>query len=443
MMKYLLKLLFRTERYFYPSLRRKSIPVILFTLTLIIILPEGCEENPEILGRNLLPDSLQAFVSTSEAIHAFTRRTDSVVSNIKSTFLLGQNTHDEFGEVTAGLITEINLIDYESFSFGDDPHYDSVVLRLDFNNYIGDPLPSLEFRLYEFLGELRTDTNMYSNTEVDGKYNPVLLGTGSIDMNDSIIKIFIDDQDFIDKFLEAPDSVYKNNDNLQGYIRGFYIIPERFSGNGAMISLNFINYPASLTIYYRNEEDDSLSYSLEIGSISKHFNLFDHQFSGFPVEEYLNNGEEPDTLVYIESPGGVNGIIRFPELSAWLDSMPVAINHAQLIITPADTLTTGVKVGEYPASLDLFRYGEDGVNRYIYDYILNQSTFGGTYDDETNSYRFNLKVHIQSYLNGDIENPDLILLPGSNAETYNQLIIYGGNSGHADRMRLEIVYTNL
>ena len=121
--------------------------------------------------------------------------------------------------------------------------------------------------------------------------------------------------------------------------------------------------------------------------------------------------------------------------------MPIAINHAQLIITPKDTLTSGISVQDYPASLDLLRYGEDGVNRFVYDYMLNQATYGGFYDSETNSYRFNLKVHIQSFLNDDIDNLDLILLPASNAETYKQLIIYGGNSNHSDRLRLEIVYT--
>ena len=81
------------------------------------------------------------------------------------------------------------------------------------------------------------------------------------------------------------------------------------------------------------------------------------------------------------------------------------------------------------------------MNRFLYDYMLNQSTFGGYYDAGTNSYRFNLKVHIQAFLNGDIDNLDLILLPGSNAETYKQLIFYGGNSNHSDRLKLEIVYT--
>ncbi|MBL7112458.1 MAG: DUF4270 family protein [Bacteroidales bacterium] len=431
----------RTERFFKSGIRLSSFPFILFTLTILITLPEGCEDKPEILGRDLLPDSLQAYYNSSEVIHAFTRKTDSIVSNKKATFLLGQNTHPAFGELSASLITEINLIEYASFSFGDDPEYDSVVLRLNFSDYVGDPLPSVEYRLYEFEEEIRTDTNIYSNTEMDGKYNPVMLGTGELDMNDSIIKIFIDEQNIIDKFFSAPDTVYKNNDNLQAYIRGFYIVPERLSGNGAMVNMNFTNYPASFIIYYHNKVDDSLSYFLEIGSLSKHFNLFDHDFTESTVEEYLNNGDDPDSLVFVGSPGGVNAIIRFPELSVWLDSMPVAINHAQLIITPVDTLSYEIKVKDHPASLDLLRYGEDGVNRFLYDYMLNQSTFGGYYDAGTNSYRFNLKVHIQAFLNGDIDNLDLILLPGSNAETYKQLIFYGGNSNHSDRLKLEIVYT--
>jgi len=440
-MKYLLLLLMRIERFFKSSIRQSSIHFILFTFTIIITLAGGCEDKPEILGIDLLPDSIRTYVNTSEAIHSFTRETDSIVSNKKTLFLLGQNRHLVFGDLTASLITEINLVDYESFSFGEDPEHDSVVLRINFSGYDGDLQPSVVFSLYEYEDGLRTDTNIYSNTDIEGKYNPVLLSTGEMDMQDSLIKFVIDEQNIIDKFFNAPDTVYKTNEYLQEYIRGFYIVPERLSGAGAMINVNFNNYPSSFIIYFHNKEEDSLYYPLQIGSSSKHFNLFEHEFVGTSVEEYLNNGDDPDSLVFIESPGGVNAIIRFPELSAWLDSMPIAINHAQLIITPADTLTSGIKVKDYPASLDLLRYGEDGVNRFVYDYMLNQATYGGHYDSETNSYRFNLKVHIQSFLNDDIDNLDLILLPASNAETYKQLIIYGGNSINSNRLKLEIVYT--
>jgi hypothetical protein len=187
-----------------------------------------------------------------------------------------------------------------------------------------------------------------------------------------------------------------------------------------------------------------LEYFLEVGgNLSKEFNIFENDFTGSPLENFLNNGDDPDSMVYIGSPGLVNGIIRFPELSTWLDSMPVALNHAQLIMTPVDTLESGLSIQDYPASLELLRYGSDGVNRFLYDYMLDQNSFGGNYDPETNSYKFNLKVHFQSYLNGDLENIDLILMPASNADTYKQLIIYGGNSFHAGRMKLEIVYTVL
>jgi len=440
-MKYLRHLLRRIERFFKSSIRHSNIPFILFTLTLLIALGSGCEDKQGILGIDLLPDSIRTYVNTSEAVYSFTRETDSIVSNRGPSFLLGQNRHPVFGDLTASLITEINLVDYESFSFGDDPEHDSVILRIHFTDFVGDLQPSVEYKLYEYEEEIRTDTNIYSNTDIEGKYNPVLLGTGEMDMQDSIIKFSINEQNIIDKFLNAPDTIFKNNDYLQEYIRGFYIVPERRSGDGAMINVNFTNYPSSFTIYFHNNEEDSLYYPLQISSPSKHFNLFEHEFGGSSVEEYLSNGDDPDSVVYIESPGGVGAIIRFPELSTWLDSMPIAINHAQLIITPTDTLTSGIKEQDYPASLDLLRYGEDGVNRFVYDYMLNQATFGGHYDSETNSYRFNLKVHIQSFLNDDIDNLDLILLPASNAETYKQLIIYGGNSNHSDRLKLEIVYT--
>ena len=444
MMKYLRHLLRRTEGFKRSGLLQNSIPLTLSILTLIITLSGGCEDEPDVLGLDLLPDSIRAYVNNAEIIQAYTREGDSLVSNRNSQFIMGSHIHPVFGQTIASLVTEMSLIEYESYSFGTDPVQDSVILRFDFSGYTGDPLSTLMFHVYEYEEELRTDTNFYSNTDVDGKFNPAVLGTGQINYNDSIIKIFIEDQDFIDKFLLAPDSTYKTNDNFQTYIRGLYIVPELISGEGAVVKLDFVNYPGVLGIYYRNAEEDSLDYFLEVGGgTSKELSLFEYDLSGSPLEENLNNGDGPDSLVYIASPGVVNAIISFPELESWRDSMPIAINHAQLIITPLDTLSSSIKIQDYPALLELLRYGSDGVNRYVYDYMLNSSTYGGSYDSETNSYSFNLKVHLQSYLNGDLDNVDLILRPGSNAETYNQLILYGGTSNHSGRMRLEIVYTVL
>ena len=433
-----------TERLPKSGKNHGNIHFILFILTYIAILSVGCEEKPDILGLDILPDSIRAYCDTSEVVYAFTMETDSVVSNIKSGFLLGSHVDTIFGQTTASIITEFDLIEYGSYSFGTNPMPDSVFIRLDFTGFKGDLMGDMEFFVYEFEEELRTDTNIYSNMDIEGRFNPAVLGSGEINASDSIVKISIEDTDFINKLLMAPDSVYKNNDYLQSYINGLYFVPVLQSGEGAMLDLTLSSYPGVLGIYYRNEEEDSLDYFLEVGGpASKKYNLFTYNFEGTPLAESLNNGTGPDSNVYIGSPGLVNAIIRFPELSFWIDSMPIAINHAQLIITPVDSLSSGIGIRDYPASLDLLRYGEDGVNRFIYDYMLNQTTFGGSYDEETNSYSFNLKVHIQSYLDGNLENLDLILLPGSNAETYKQLIVYGGNSRHPGKMRLEIVYTKL
>ena len=443
-MKYLPNLLLRTERFLVSSIHLNNIPFILLIFTIIVTGTGGCEDKPEIIGRELIPDSLLAYYNTSELIHTFTVESDSVVTNQKYNFLLGQNIHDLFGETTARLVTQINLVEAGSYSYGPDPRHDSVVLTIDFTDYTGDPVPQMNYSIYEFEEEIRTDTSMYSNAVMEGRYNPALLGTGEINLNDSTIKIKIEDQNIINKFFNAPDTVFQYTDYLQDYIKGFYIVPERISGNGAMVNLNFSNRPAILAIYYYNEEEDSLSYFMEIGAASRKYNLFDRDFENYPVDTAaLNNGDEPDKLVYIGSPAGMNGIIRFPDLSAWRDSMPVAINNARLIITPADTIETGLSVQNYPESLNLYTRGEDGLKRYVYDYMLNSSTFGGAYNSETNSYSFNIKVHIQSYLNGDLENLDLILEPASQGETYKQLIIYGGTAADTGRMRLEIVYTDM
>ena len=417
---------------------------LLFTAFLIVIgLSEGCEKEPSTLGRDKIPDSISVFYDTSEVIHTYSRPGDSVLTNKKAILLLGEIADPVFGIAHAELLTQYTLQVRGAHDFGTDPQPDSVVLEMDFYDYRGDPFSQVEISVYEFESEIRSDSNWYSNRDVSDKFNPVVLGKGVINFPDSILKIYITEPNYINKFFTAADTIFADNSYFLEEFRGLYLIPEIISGEGAIIYMNYNNIPGSLTIHYHNQEDDSLSYSFIFGSLSREFNLYNHDFSGYSIGNYLNNGVENDSLVFVQSLGGTYTVIRLPEISAWLDSSSIAINNADLIITPVDTAISGLSVKDYPDLLNLYMIGPDGKYAYVYDYLVSSSTFGGRYDPATNSYTYSLRVHLQAYLNDELENLDLILIPEKNSENVSRVLLYGGNFSGLEKMRMEIVYTKL
>jgi len=421
----------------------KTIPYLIVLSFLSFSLLIRCDKEPDDFGRPLIPDSIHVFVDTTERVYSVTVKGDSLVTNTRAIQLLGHRTDPMFGNTISELIAEILLIDKDSFNFGSNPHADSVIFTLSFTGYAGDPESDIEAFLYEYTEQIEMDTNVYSNKDISGNYDPVALGSGYVNFADSVLRINVTNEDFIQKFFNADDTIFTGNDKLTQYVRGLYIHPVNHSAEGAICYVNFSEDPGKLSFYYYNDDDDSLDYHLAISQYSGRLSIYHHNYQEFPVYDFLSGGNESDSLVFIQSAAGVNGMIRLPELESWKDSMPVAINHAKLILQPADTLVTGINVSDYPQLLNMYLIDPSGGYRYVFDYLMNSETFGGEYNSETNSYVFNIGYQIQSYLNGDIDNFSFILIPASPSQIFSQVILCGDEYPGKNRMKIEIVYTPL
>ena len=108
----------------------------------------------------------------------------------------------------------------------------------------------------------------------------------------------------------------------------------------------------------------------------------------------------------------------------------------------ADTLLTKENKINYPSQLLLFTYNENDVFDYLHDSRIDASGsyFGGFYDFEEDAYVFNIGMHLQSYISGEIDNLNMILVSKDNATTAERVIL---NSAHAKerKMELKITYT--
>ncbi len=418
----------------------------LLATLLSFVLLGSCDNEPDLIGRELLPsgdDFTVAFDST-ELVYGANMHPDSIRAGYKENYLLGSITDPFFGKSRAEILTTISKSS-TSRGFGLNPVPDSVIYFVSWEVRYGEGQLPMMLYLYEFNELLRYDSTYYSNMDMTGKYRQPALGSVQIASDDTLAKIFITDPVFLDKFLYAEDSILANSSYLQELMYGLYLTTDDPADEGSIVSINFDDPGNGLYFYYSNDSDVSLSqsYSLINGDNGR-VNMFRHDRAGYPLEAYLKDGSDNDSLLFIQSMAGVVPRIRFPQLKHWMDSMPVAINEARLILTMADTAYTMQQAKYFPPLLSLFLVQEDGSYARVYDNLLDATNFGGQYDEQTMTYSFTIKVQVQSILVDNVENLEMVLVPSNSPGTVYRAGIYGWNErDYRKSLRLEITYTLL
>jgi hypothetical protein len=425
----------------------KSGVYLITSLIVLLAAVPGCNDDPDEIGANILPSSDDFSVSfdSTGLIEVTTHFGDSVRSNLKPFQLIGSYVHPFFGFSKAEIITQLEAPGIvPEFDPGD--IVDSAFLNVYYEGHFGDDMAVHQVSIYEFTEKLQYDTSYYSSYNPDGKYLPEVIGTGSAYTNDSLIRIRITDMELLERLMSAEDTVYKDQDMFIDMIRGLYLRVEDQTDGGSILYTNLTDDLSVLKVYYRNDED-TLVFNFAMGWYNGiDINIFSHDYSGYPVEQYLNDGSDNDSLVFIQGMGGLNSYLRFPQLDSWRDSValcgPIAINSADLVVIPESKPVGYLTEEEYPVGLNLYRINEDNRYDYVYDYLMDETSFGGGYNEDDNEYRFSIKSQIQSYINGDIANNEPFLISaGNTANSLSYVILRGASHSSSARIRLEIVYT--
>lgn len=436
----------RTEFLAFP----KSGVFLIITLCIVLLATmPGCNNDPDEIGADILPPSDDFSVSydSTEHIEVTTHFGDSLRTNLKPFQLIGSYVHPFFGFSKAEIITQLEapgLI--PEFDPGD--VVDSAFLNLYYNDHFGDDMAVHQVSVYEFTEILEYDTSYYSGYNPEGKYLPEVVGTGSAYTNDTLLRIRITDMELLERLMSAEDTVYKDPDMFIDMIRGFYLKVEDQTDGGSILYANLNDDLSVLKVHYRNVED-TLVFNFTMGwYYGIDINLFSHDYTGYPIEQYLNDGSDNDSLVFIQGMGGLNSYLRFPQLESWRDSVDlygsIAINSADLVVIPENKPVGYLTEEEYPVGLNLYRINEENQYDYVYDYLIDENSFGGGYNSDDNEYRFSIKSQIQSYINGDIENNvPFLISAGNSANSLSYVILRGASHSSSSRIRLEIVYTKL
>lgn len=444
-------------------------------LTAVVILTifaiSGCNKIND-LGMELLPTDDLFYVRNTileEDISAYTFLEDSIITGNASQSLLGSFNDPVFGNTTVNFATQFRIQTFPKY--GTNPEIDSTFLCLYYKTVYGDTITAQQIKVYELEDPIyynttdsagkTSDYTYYNNVDLKQMASPQIIGQLdfipkiSLDSSGSevsqMLKIPID-VSIAEKLVFADSLNLINNDVFLNYFKGIFIETEKLnSGTGAIISLESTTQSA-LVVYYNNDENkadtlpDTLNMAYSITEFSARVNNFFHDYSSTRFYNNLNSDTNNDSLIFIQSMGGLESKIKIDNLSSWKDSVvvtngdsiPYIINKAELIFH-VDTVITDIKKFPPPNRL-LFTYVGATEQQFLpNDYAFNTTYYGGDFFKNDNTYRFNITQHLQQIINGEIENHGFYLTTANNNGEANRVVLKGNNSKNG--IQLVVTYT--
>lgn len=418
----------------------------------------SCTKSPNQLGAKILPDSaLNVFYTDTSFVRVYSSPLDSVRSDKSGAFFLGSIKDPVFGITNAGFYTQMEQL-FTHKNFGTNPQLDSLVMQMLYTGVYGDTNSVLRLHVYELQKDIFFDSTYYSNHTVpvyptdyaDYTFTPranntVIIGSDTIK---NVLRFSLSNlsKALGNQLLHADSTVLDSNAYFVKYFKGLYFKTNVVTSGGAIASFAPSTASTVLTLYYHNDSTDSLkSYYVINGSMAM-FNQYEHDFhQGNP--DFVNQVVNKDTLLgqvkyYVQGLGGLQTIIKFPNIKKFARLGHIAINEAKLVLP-------GFEPQPYwgaPSSLSLLKITSDTSYSVLIDQLGGGAYFGGSYKASTNSYVFRITHYIQSLIKDTTQQNRGLLLYIKNGAATPQRFIFNGPQQKIDtlaRTKLELIYTKL
>ncbi|UKJ07567.1 DUF4270 family protein [Solitalea lacus] len=462
----------------------KLIKLDLLILLISLFIFSGCE-NPDGIGLD------NTDYQNGKQIDTFTVQTQLVAdpkvrTDNKFTYnglstpnlfnkLLGYMNDDVFGKSYAEINSQLVRPDTSVFKFPAESTLDSAVLTLAYkdtsalaNTFYGSATSKLKVVVEELSDPLRVDTSYYSDHFFNVKN--IFVGGGFFTPNpktkvkimdfikgkpDTLkavaghIRIPIDKNYAITKFIEAPNGVYDNAAKFNEYMKGLKIRIDagQTTGSGGAVYLNVSNSELSaLSLYYHKVGGDTTVRSLKLSGSVAQTNYFKHDYAGSIIETLLSGGTNNQQFAYVQAMAGVKTKVKFPYIKQLVKDNKKAINKAELVIT-IDPGTTGTFTT--PARIILNK-GLDNAGSYIQiadlsvaDHRMSPPAAGlsGLYNTSKKTYAVLVTKYIQDILDGK-ETDDNLFLTFDNPAASAERAVLGGPKGPSYSMKLRIIYSD-
>ena len=421
----------------------------------------SCKKSPETIGDNLISDDNYIAIfhtDTTEIIcHSFI---DSVATSNASSALLGAMRDPVFGNTEAGFYTQLRP-SVAGQSFGNNPVVDSLVLQLCLTGYYGDTTVMQTAQVYKLTDSLSFETIYYNHSTVptdnidhaNGYQFRPRPGSkvhiiGSDTLTQPIIRIPLS-QELGNQLINLDTTAYSRPDLFKQYFKGLYVTCAPVGQNGVISSINLTNNTYTLLqLYYHNASTPNkpMRYNFYVTSSDSYFNHFDHDYtqgsSEFVSQVLDGQTELGQSILYLQSMGGVKAKVYFPNICHWADTLEgcrLVVNDAKLILPASMTLVDSVY--KAPSNLILLGYSSDSTTYLLPDYYEGSNYYDGTYNSSKHLVSFRITEYLQSMIMNKKDNLGLSL--GINGAAYNatRYIINGPEFTNGEKMRLEVTYS--
>lgn len=394
------------------------------------------------------------------------------VANIRSSgyqdVMLGAYKDPYFGNTKINLYTQFS-VGSNGKTFEDQAVCDSIVFYAKLGNSRGESFyggnnNEMTFNVFRVQEDaiFTTDSLYYSDSSLpiysqsllDPEFNntfasnfvdSVQIGLDTLNKYPGVFKLKLDPafgQEMID--LNGTE-VLSNISEFLKVFKGLFMTTEN-TEDGSVIYFDFGSNATTMMLYYHV---DTVAYDYEflvISNSTAHFTqtIHDYEVSGSSqLQSVLIDSTLGNQNYFLQAGAGFDVNLRFPALETLLDSFPfLPINKAELIMpVSAEEDVTSLAP---PSRLLIRRVNEDGEQVSILDAAT--SRLDGNYNIFTNEYRFVITRHIQSYLNGEIPNADLLFSTIYQSTSANRVLLNGHDAdttGGVKNLKLRIYYSTL
>ena len=422
-----------------------KLPVSYITFSISVLFLGGlfllssCDNDSTLIGENLQPPTDKFLVNYYDefTVEVYTGSLDSLRSDETSLAVAGKLIDPVFGTTCADFISQVRLSDKLIFSEYP-PVIDSLIVFLEVIDSYGDTNSIMEINVHELKKDVYLDSAYYSNFNKEDLYYEDIVGSANYDAYDTIIKIHMNNA-FAERII-ADSSILDSQDDFLQEFKGLYFTSDIQSGNGVLTNFNLLSFTSEMVLFFHYPSSDTTYYIFSISQSSARINMYSHDFSTADPAygiTHLNDNIE-DSVSYVQGLAGAFTRISFPTLENWRDSLPIAINKAELVVNLS---TDDPYSSEFtpPDYLDIRIRDDDGNFETVFDQVLGRTYFGGELTDGV--YTFNISDFVHKYLTLPEYYTDPTIYIFVNGDYYqaDRAVLNGYN--HSGGVELKMTYT--
>lgn len=431
-------------------LRKVTILSAIFFLIGFISCKKDGKLAPDFDSGGLAVNFIDTFTVNTKVV-----REDSIRTDLSFLNLLGLYNDPIFGPTSSAIYSQVTLTGVNVNLGGptEPTSLDSIVLTLEYASLYGDTSTPMSVNVYELSEDLSSSTDYYSDQYTSFFPTPIASKTFTPNLEDSVSLVFNSEmkaphlriklsQAFGNKIMSASNQMI-DDATFTNYMKGLYITTtdsvsntSLLPGTGSIVSFNMNSSLSTMTVYY----NDTSSYSFAINSAGVKYSRFDHNYTGTDVAAHLNDLPTKDTTIaYVSAMAGVKTKIDIPFIKDLTQEGTVIINKAELEIT--------IEAGSEGAfdnplsSLSLIGISANGETFFLPDFFEGLDYYGGNYDEDTKTYKFNIARHITDLIYNS-DNYGMYLV-ANGASVSAQRSVVGSQMNPSAKIKLNITYSKL